>query len=177
MFTATMPDSVVQLAATHLHDHVRVQTGLANSACGDVQQQFVELRGSGSKNDELLALLGGDAAAAHKTLIFVDQRKRADFLCMWLASHSYSTTSIHGDRVQADRERALTEFRDGTARILVATDVAARGIDIPNVDLVVNYDLPNDITEYIHRYVSRFAPFVALIFLRFSCLLSRFSSV
>ncbi|BHF71398.1 ATP-dependent RNA helicase ddx3x [Sparganum proliferum] len=86
-----------------------------------------------------------------RTLIFVETKRGADALEEYLYQEKYSVASIHGDRTQEDRELALNYFRVGVTPILVATAVAARGLDIPNVKHVINYDLPSDIEEYIHR--------------------------
>jgi len=92
-----------------------------------------------------------DECLNSKILVFVEQKKTADFLASYLCQSDLPTTSIHGDRQQEEREEALGDFKDGRKPILVATDVAARGIDIKNVELVVNYDLPKDIDQYVHR--------------------------
>lgn len=84
-------------------------------------------------------------------LAFVETKKRADSLETFLDREGYSVTSIHGDRSQREREDALLSFRTGRTPILVATAVAARGLDIPNVKHVINFDLPTDIEEYVHR--------------------------
>ena len=85
------------------------------------------------------------------TLIFVETKKGADSLEEFLWNKGFPVSSIHGDRTQAERERALYNFKTGKNRILVATDVAARGLDVDNVAHVINYDLPNQIDDYVHR--------------------------
>src|SRR5690606_14537420 len=85
------------------------------------------------------------------TLIFVETKRMADALSDFLINQNFPATSIHGDRTQRERERALEMFRSGRCPIMVATAVAARGLDIPNVTHVVNYDLPTDIDDYVHR--------------------------
>lgn len=85
------------------------------------------------------------------TLVFVETKKGADSLETFLERDGYPVTSIHGDRSQREREEALNSFRTGRTPILVATAVAARGLDIPNVKHVINFDLPTDIEEYVHR--------------------------
>lgn len=84
-------------------------------------------------------------------LVFVETKKGADSLEEFLYSNGYPVTSIHGDRTQREREDALKSFRSGNTPILVATAVAARGLDIPHVTHVINYDLPSDVEEYVHR--------------------------
>merc|ERR1711875_53983 len=86
-----------------------------------------------------------------RTLIFVQTKKNTDFLATHLSQEGLPTTSIHGDRLQREREEALFDFRAGTFPILVATSVAARGLDIPKVAHVINYDMPDDVDEYVHR--------------------------
>ena len=78
-------------------------------------------------------------------------KKNADFLATYLSGEGLPTTSIHGDRLQREREEALFDFRTGDKPILVATAVAARGLDIPGVAHVINYDMPDDVDEYVHR--------------------------
>ena len=84
-------------------------------------------------------------------MIFVETKRMADMLSDFLLSHNFSATSIHGDRTQREREMALDAFRTGRAPLMVATAVAARGLDIPNVTHVISFDLPTDIDDYVHR--------------------------
>lgn len=90
-------------------------------------------------------------SAENLTLVFVETKKGADSLEEFLHMEGYPVTSIHGDRTQREREDALKQFRSGGSPILVATAVAARGLDIPHVTHVINFDLPSDIEEYVHR--------------------------
>jgi len=85
------------------------------------------------------------------TLVFTETKKGADHLDNFLFDKGFGSTCIHGDRNQKEREEALSYFRTGRTPVLVATAVAARGLDIPNVKLVINYDLPSDVDEYVHR--------------------------
>jgi ATP-dependent RNA helicase DDX3X len=85
------------------------------------------------------------------TLVFVETKRSADSLEDYLYNQGFPTTSIHGDRTQQQREAALHSFRSGQTPIMVATAVAARGLDIPNVTHVINYDIPTDIDDYVHR--------------------------
>jgi len=90
-------------------------------------------------------------AALDRTLIFVETKRNADFLAAFLSGKDLPTTSIHGDREQRQREEALRDFKKGTMKILVATAVAARGLDIEGVAHVINYDMPKSVDEYVHR--------------------------
>merc|ERR1711936_1191930 len=88
---------------------------------------------------------------ASRTLVFVETKKGADSLDDYLYREGFPVTSIHGDRTQKEREEALRRFKCGKSPILVATAVAARGLDIPNVKHVINFDMPSDVEEYVHR--------------------------
>merc|ERR1712179_284617 len=115
--------------------------GLVGGACTDVEQNFYQV-------EEILN--DPDRDPKERTLIFVQTKKSTDFLATHLSQEGLPTTSIHGDRLQREREEALFDFRAGTFPILVATSVAARGLDIPKVH-VINYDMPDDVDEYVHR--------------------------
>lgn len=86
-----------------------------------------------------------------RTLVFVETKRNADFLASLLSENDIQSTSIHGDRLQRERETALRDFKNGYRNILVATGVAARGLDIKDVQHVINFDLPKQIDEYVHR--------------------------
>ena len=102
-----------------------------------------------SKRDKLKEIL--TEVGTDRTLVFVATKKNADFLATFLSGEGFPTTSIHGDRLQRERETALRDFKTGKFPILVATAVAARGLDIKGVAHVVNFDMPNEIDEYVHR--------------------------
>jgi probable ATP-dependent RNA helicase DDX4 len=89
--------------------------------------------------------------AEDRILVFVETKRTADFLASLLSETKISSTSIHGDRLQSERETALRDFRSGKRKVLIATSVAARGLDIKGVTHVINYDLPKDVQDYVHR--------------------------
>ncbi|KAG5463380.1 MAG: P-loop containing nucleoside triphosphate hydrolase protein, partial [Olpidium bornovanus] len=103
------------------------------------------------KRSALLDILISERDKGGLTLIFVETKRMADILSDFLIDNNFPATSIHGDRTQRERERALETFRTGRTPILVATAVAARGLDISNVSHVINYDLPSDVDDYVHR--------------------------
>lgn len=148
MFSATFPKEIQYLARDFLQNYVFLSVGRVGSTSENITQRihWVEEH---DKRTFLLDLL--NAANGELCLIFVETKKGADALENFLYNANYPVTSIHGDRSQEDREAALSAFRDGRAPVLVATAVAARGLDIPNVRHVINFDLPNDIDEYVHR--------------------------
>ncbi|XP_033636475.1 ATP-dependent RNA helicase DED1-like isoform X2 [Asterias rubens] len=149
MFSATFPNEVQEKAAEYLQDYLFLTVGRVGGAASDITQTVLEV-GQYNKKDQLLALLQAQDAT-DRTLVFVETKRSADFLASVLSQSEFPTTSIHGDREQREREEALADFRSGRAPVLVATSVAARGLDIPNVKHVVNYDLPSGIDEYVHR--------------------------
>lgn len=122
----------------------------------DLIVQRVEFVHDVDKRSHLMDLLHAQMAngvhGKHSlTLVFVETKKGADALEHWLCINGFPATAIHGDRTQQEREQALRTFKRGDTPILVATDVAARGLDIPHVSHVINFDLPNDIDDYVHR--------------------------
>lgn len=149
MFSATFPDEIQRLAGRFLRDdYVFVTVGQVGGACADVMQTIHEITRF-TKRDKLLELLNADDPVG--TMVFVETKRMADFLASFISEAGHMTTSIHGDRVQRQREEALADFKAGRMKILIATSVAARGLDIKNVQHVINYDMPKDIDEYVHR--------------------------
>ena len=130
-----------------MDNYIFVAVGIVGSACADVEQIFYQVD-KFSKRNKLVEILREDSERA---LVFVETKRNADFLATYLSENDFQTTSIHGDRLQREREEALNDFKRGTRNILVATAVAARGLDIKNVKHVINYDLPKSIDEYVHR--------------------------
>ncbi|XP_029568030.1 ATP-dependent RNA helicase DDX3X isoform X3 [Salmo trutta] len=165
MFSATFPKEIQMLARDFLEDYIFLAVGRVGSTSENITQKVVWVE-DGDKRSFLLDLLNAtvipsDAPDVQEaavtpgkeslTLVFVETKKGADALEDFLYREGYACTSIHGDRSQRDREEALNQFRSGRCPILVATAVAARGLDISNVKHVINFDLPSDIEEYVHR--------------------------
>lgn len=166
MFSATFPLEIQKLAGRFLHDYVFVTVGIVGGACTDVEQIFYEVDKFKKRNKLLEILKEGNVniicfsffnltyiftAGNDRTLVFVETKRNADFLASYLSENNINATSIHGDRLQRERELALRDFKVGRRNILVATGVAARGLDIENVKHVINFDLPKSIDEYVHR--------------------------
>mmetsp|Transcript_15583 Transcript_15583/g.25811 ORF Transcript_15583/g.25811 Transcript_15583/m.25811 type:complete len:636 (+) Transcript_15583:61-1968(+) len=147
MFSATFPKEIQRLASDFLRDYIFLAVGRVGSTTDSITQriEYVEDR---DKRHVLLDIL---CAVEGLTLVFVETKRGADALEEFLCGEDKGAIAIHGDRTQKEREDALRLFRTGRCPILVATDVAARGLDIPNVTHVVNFDLPNDIDDYVHR--------------------------
>ncbi|KAM7147305.1 putative ATP-dependent RNA helicase DDX4 isoform 4-T5 [Molossus nigricans] len=149
MFSATFPEEIQRLAGEFLKpDYLFVAVGQVGGACTDVQQTVLQV-GQYAKREKLVETLR--STGDERTMVFVETKKKADFIATFLCQEKISTTSIHGDREQREREQALGDFRCGKCPVLVATSVAARGLDIENVQHVINFDLPSTIDEYVHR--------------------------
>ncbi|XP_044302113.1 probable ATP-dependent RNA helicase DDX4 isoform X2 [Varanus komodoensis] len=149
MFSATFPEEIQRLAGEFLKsDYLFVVVGQVGGACSDVQQTVLQVN-QYDKRNKLVELLSG--IGDKRTMVFVETKKKADFLATFLCQENIATTSIHGDREQREREEALHCFRSGKCPVLVATSVAARGLDIENVQHVINFDLPSTIDDYVHR--------------------------
>ncbi|XP_049623674.1 ATP-dependent RNA helicase DDX3X-like isoform X1 [Suncus etruscus] len=149
MFSATFPKEIQMLARDFLDEYIFLAVGRVGSTSENITQKVVWV-----ENEEKRSFLLDILSATGKnslTLVFVETKKGADSLEDFLYHEGYACTSIHGDRSQRDREEALYHFRSGKSPILVATAVAARGLDISNVKHVINFDLPSDIEEYVHR--------------------------
>ncbi|XP_062862076.1 DEAD-box helicase 3 X-linked a isoform X2 [Trichomycterus rosablanca] len=149
MFSATFPKEIQILARDFLEEYIFLAVGRVGSTSENITQKVVWVEES-DKRSFLLDLLNATGKDS-LTLVFVETKKGADALENFLYHEGYACTSIHGDRSQRDREEALHQFRSGQCPIMVATAVAARGLDISNVKHVINFDLPSDIEEYVHR--------------------------
>ncbi|XP_074032472.1 ATP-dependent RNA helicase bel [Leptinotarsa decemlineata] len=154
MFSATFPSPIQMLARDFLDNYIFLAVGRVGSTSENITQKVVWVE-EHDKRSFLLDLLNvadlQQPSAESLTLVFVETKKGADSLEEFLHNEGYPVTSIHGDRSQREREDALRQFRSGNTPILVATAVAARGLDIPHVKHVINFDLPSDIEEYVHR--------------------------
>uniref|UniRef100_T1GZQ9 RNA helicase n=1 Tax=Megaselia scalaris TaxID=36166 RepID=T1GZQ9_MEGSC len=155
MFSATFPKAIQELASDFLHNYIFLAVGRVGSTSENITQTILWVNEQ-DKRSYLLDLLSSikesvEYSANSLTLIFVETKKGADALEEFLYQCNHPVTSIHGDRTQKEREEALRCFRSGDCPILVATAVAARGLDIPHVKHVINFDLPSDVEEYVHR--------------------------
>ncbi len=149
LFSATMPKQMAELSSAYLDDPVRIEVAKPGKAADKITQGIHWAQGRADK----IRLLKEHLAAEPEGLALVFGRTKhgSEKLMKELVAAGFNAVSIHGNKSQGQRERALKAFKDGDARILVATDVAARGIDIPGVSHVYNFDLPEVPENYIHR--------------------------
>jgi ATP-dependent RNA helicase RhlE len=146
-FSATMPAEVAALVRQHLVRPVRVDAGVIARPVARVRQMLYRAQAQ-EKTPLLLQLLGEEPG---RTLVFTRTKHRADRVARAIGAAGHRVTRLHADRSMSQRREALNGFRSGRYRVLVATDIAARGIDVPEITHVVNFDLPHTAEDYIHR--------------------------
>ena len=148
LFSATMPDEIRHLSSSMMRNPARVEVAAISSTADNIDQGVYFV--ARSSKATLLRQLLADAAIS-RVLVFTRTKHGADRVRKSLESHLIPAEAIHGNKSQNARQRSLSNFKDGSARVLVATDVAARGIDIDDISHVVNYDLPDVPETYVHR--------------------------
>ncbi|EDO38061.1 predicted protein, partial [Nematostella vectensis] len=152
MWSATWPKEVQGLAHDFLSDYVHITVGSLGLTANHKILQIVDVCEDHEKEHKLLKLLEEIMGEKeNKTLIFTETKRRADELTRKLRSDGWPAMCIHGDKAQPERDWVLSEFRKGHAPILVATDVASRGLDISDIKFVINFDFPNCTEDYVHR--------------------------
>ena len=153
LFSATISKDVERFAANLLKDPVEIRIDPEVTTAEKIDQQLCFVK-SENKRDLLLGILEGQdeqGALGDKVIVFTKTKYGADKLCKFLTKADFAADAIHGDKSQASRKKALSKFQDGRLDILVATDVAARGIDVKSLGMVINYEIPMEAEAYIHR--------------------------
>ncbi len=147
LFSATLPQNILRISDRYLNKPERISTGATSVPIAKIKQETLQVFKE-NKYDELI-----DQFLARKgsILVFVKTKRGADKMVKKLKEEGHSADAIHGDLRQSKRDRVISSFRKGLKRILIATDVAARGLDIPLIQHVINYDLPQVPEDYIHR--------------------------
>lgn len=148
LLSATMPGAVRQLAGQFLSEPQTISAAGTGDPAAQVSQE-VRIVPAHGKRAALMEILGGDDVS--RSIVFTRTKRGADALTEHLTDSGISAEAIHGDKSQGQRERTLRGFRRDKVRVLVATDVAARGIDVAGVSHVVNYDMPSEAESYVHR--------------------------
>ncbi|KAF9952281.1 pre-mRNA processing RNA-helicase [Mortierella alpina] len=152
LFSATFPKQMEALARKLLRRPLEITVGARSVVCEDVTQ-IVEVREDDTRFNRLLEILGqafNDDPEA-RVLIFVSRQEAADNLLRDLIRRSYICMSIHGGKDQVDRDSAISDFKAGVCQVLIATSVAARGLDVKKLSIVINYECPNHMEDYVHR--------------------------
>uniref|UniRef100_A0A3P9K7F7 RNA helicase n=1 Tax=Oryzias latipes TaxID=8090 RepID=A0A3P9K7F7_ORYLA len=152
MWSATWPKEVRQLAEDFLKEYVQINVGALQLSANHNILQIVDVCTDGEKENKLVRLLEEIMSEKeNKTIIFVETKRRCDDLTRRMRRDGWPAMGIHGDKSQQERDWVLNEFKFGKAPILIATDVASRGLDVEDVKFVINYDYPNNSEDYIHR--------------------------
>ncbi|MTH63894.1 DEAD/DEAH box helicase [Paracoccus shanxieyensis] len=156
-FSATMAPEIERITDTFLHAPERVEVARQATTSETITQKLVEIaptrrdQSAKQKRELLRALIRAEGEAMKNAIIFCNRKTDVDIVAKSLKSHGFNAAPIHGDLDQRHRMATLDEFREGKLQILVASDVAARGLDIPSVGYVFNYDLPSHAEDYVHR--------------------------
>lgn len=148
LFSATLPPAILEIANKYQKDPITINVVHKELTVPTVEQYYLEVRET-NKVEVLSRLI--DAHNFKLSVVFCNTKKRVDDLCKDLQARGYSAESLHGDMKQLQRDNVMSRFRNGLIDILIATDVAARGIDVDDVDAVFNYDVPSDEEYYVHR--------------------------
>lgn len=152
MWSATWPKEIQALAEDFLNDYVKVNIGSLNLSANNNIKQIVEICEEHEKETKLTNLLKDiSQERENKVIVFVETKKKVDDIARAVRRKGHKALAIHGDKSQIERDAVLTEFRNGATSILIATDVAARGLDVEDVKFVINFDYPNSSEDYIHR--------------------------
>ncbi|HWI62117.1 MAG TPA: DEAD/DEAH box helicase [Symbiobacteriaceae bacterium] len=147
-FSATMPDPIVRITRRYMRDPVRVSVARQEVFAPQIEQAYFEIR-ERDKVDALTRII--DHEAVSRGIVFCRTKRGCDELASALQARGYLAEAIHGDLNQAQRNRVLSRFKEGSIELLIATDVAARGIDVENVSHVINYDIAQSPEDHVHR--------------------------
>ena len=147
MFSATLPANIISLSRKYLNNPVRIAVGATTAPAANIRQELIKTTDA-AKYGELINQLQNREGSV---LVFVKTKYGAERLAQKLAKENQAADAIHGDLRQSRREKVIAGFRQRKFRVLVATDIAARGLDIPHIESVINYDLPQCPEDYIHR--------------------------
>jgi len=152
MFSATWPKEVHRLANEFLSEFYKINIGADDLHANHKIEQNIHMIAEHEKVTELTKLLDGIMRERdNKTIIFVETKKKADNICRELKRSNFPAVAIHGDKSQNERDAALSDFKTGRRPVMVATDVASRGIDVHDIRYVINFDYPGSSEDYVHR--------------------------
>ena len=149
LFSATMPELALELTNKFMSDPIRILIDKENLTLEGIKQYYLGVEQESWKLATLYDLY--EQLSISQSIIFVNSKRKADFLKVQLEENDYTAECIHGDLTQKDRNEIMDGFRNGNSRILITTDIIARGIDVQSVSIVINYDIPRYREVYIHR--------------------------
>jgi ATP-dependent RNA helicase len=149
LVSATLPKEVLEMTEKFMNDPIRILVKRDELTLEGIKQFFVAVEREEWKFDTLCDLY--DSLTITQAVIFCNTKKKVDWLAAKMREHNFTVSAMHGEMPQRERDSIMEEFRSGGSRVLIATDVWGRGIDVQQVSLVINYDLPNNRELYIHR--------------------------
>jgi translation initiation factor 4A len=149
ILSATLSQDILDVAENFMKDPVKILIKTEELTLEGIKQFYVNVEKEDWKLDTLCDLF--ESISAAQTIIFVDSKRKADWLTNMMTERDFTISCIHGDMNQNEREKILGEFRSGVSRVLISTDIVARGIDIQQVSLVINYDIPRKVETFIHK--------------------------
>jgi translation initiation factor 4A len=149
LFSATMPVEALEITSKFMTDAVQILVKNDELTLDGIKQFYVAIQNESWKYDSLCDIYSSISVA--QTIIYCNSKRKAEWLQNRLSENDFSTTCLHGDLRQDERDAIIRDFRGGQSRILIATDIIARGIDVQQVSLVINYDVPRYREVYIHR--------------------------
>jgi len=149
LFSATMPIEILQITKRFMRDPVRILVKRAELTLDGIKQFYVAVEKEEWKLDTLCDLY--ETLTITQAIIYCNTRRKVDWLTDKMTQRDFTVSAMHGDMTQQERELIMKEFRSGSSRVLITTDLLARGIDVQQVSLVINYDLPSNRENYIHR--------------------------
>jgi ATP-dependent RNA helicase DeaD len=148
LFSATMSKSILEITKKYQKDPEHIKIDHKELTVPSIEQYYIEVR-EPFRMDVLSSVIDGNNF--NLSLVFCNTKKRVDELVAGLKTRGYTAEALHGDMRQNERDAVMAKFRNGEINILVATDVAARGLDVDNIEAVINYDIPSDEEYYVHR--------------------------
>lgn len=149
LLSATMPSEVLEVSTHFMREPVKILVKKEELTLEGIKQFYIDVKQEGWKLGTLCDLY--DTLSITQAVIFCNTRRKVDQLTADMAAESFTVSSMHGDMDQRDRDLIMKQFRTGSSRVLITTDLLARGIDVQQVSLVINYDLPTLRENYIHR--------------------------
>lgn len=149
LLSATMPPDVLEVSRCFMRDPVSILVKKEELTLEGIKQFYVNVKQENWKLGTLCDLY--DTLSITQSVIFCNTRRKVDQLTQEMSIHNFTVSAMHGDMEQRDREVIMKQFRSGSSRVLITTDLLARGIDVQQVSLVINYDLPSNRENYIHR--------------------------
>jgi translation initiation factor 4A len=149
LFSATMPDEVLEISSRFMRDPIQILVKKEQVTLEGIKQFFVQVEKEGWKFETLCDLY--ETLTITQAIIYCNTRRKVDWLTDQMNAKDFTVSSMHGDMGAPEREVIMKEFRSGSSRVLITTDLLARGIDVQQVSLVINYDLPANRENYIHR--------------------------